>query len=136
MDSLDDGIAGPMWPAVAPLTLVAVTVGRDGHPLAIPLVVLPLAVVAIAVGGREGSLAVPLPLAHLSHVLGNDAVVEPLHGPATGSATVRATTSAPCYNFTGLGGLIPDPTAGSGVDRPAWTIRSGQRVRRRRGRPC
>src|SRR2546425_392427 len=114
MDSLDDGIAGPIWPVLTPFTLVAIAVGRDGHPLAIPLVILPLAVVAIAVGGREDSLAVPLPLVHLSHVLRNDAIVEPLHGPATRGATVRAATSAPCYNFTGLGSLIPDPTGGSG----------------------
>jgi hypothetical protein len=68
--------------------------------------------------------------------LRNDAIVEPLHGPAPGSAAVRAATSAPCYNFTGLGGLIPDPTGGSGVDGPARTIRSGQCVRRRRRRSC
>src|SRR2546426_160144 len=135
MDSLDDGIAGPIWPVLTPFTLVAIAVGIRVDSPAVPLTATPLTLVASTARPRVDAFAIPLRLVHLSHVLRNDAIVEPLHGPATRGATVRAATSAPCYNFTGLGSLIPDPTGGSGVDGPARTIRSGQRVRRRRRRP-
>src|SRR5207245_87093 len=102
--------------SLPPLSLVAVALGRGGHPPTVAVVVLPLALVALPVGGGEEALAVPLPPAHLSHILGEDAVVEPLHGAAAERAAVEATASAPCYNFPRRGPLIPDPAAGPGVD--------------------
>src|SRR6266568_2317060 len=99
-----------------PLPLIAIALGRRRHSLAVALVVLPLAFVPLPVGGGVEALAVPLSPEHLSHVLREYAVVEPLHGPAAGGAAVWATASAPCYNVPRCVPGVPHPAAGAGVD--------------------
>src|SRR5438093_8007519 len=123
-----------MRPVIPPFALVAIAVRVRMDAAAGPLVAPPLTLVTFAVGRGVEPFAVPFSAAHLPHVLGEDAVVEPLHGAAAGRAAVGAAGSAPCYNFPWRVSLIPDPATRAGVDGPAGTILSGQRVGRRGGR--
>src|SRR6266568_4906793 len=99
-----------------PLPLVAIAVGESVDTRAVLVPVVVLALVALPVGGGVEALAVPLSPEHLSHVLREYAVVEPLHGPAAGGAAVWATVSAPCYNVPRCVPGVPHPAAGAGVD--------------------
>src|SRR5947209_4726436 len=116
MDAPEQSIARAVRPVITPFALVAIPVRESVDAAAVPLVVLPLAFVPLPVGGGVEALAVPLSPEHLSHVLREYAVVEPLHGPAAGGAAVWATAAAPCYNVPRCVPGVPHPAAGAGVD--------------------